>query len=36
MKVMDELRRENENLKVLYADLEGQFKDKQVSQKLGN
>ena len=35
-KLMDELRRENENLKMLYADLEGQLKDKQVRKKQGN
>ena len=34
-KLMDELRRENENLKMLYADLEGQLKDKQVRKKQG-
>ena len=35
-KLMDELRRENENLKMLYADLEGQLKDKQVRKKQWN
>ena len=34
-KLMDELRRENENLKMLYADLEGQLKNKQVREKQG-
>lgn len=32
-KLMDELRLENQNLRVLYADLEGQLKDKQKPEK---